>query len=201
MLFANRLKYYKRLADISIYRWDMLHKEDNVRWLLKGDNSEKELSVVQYNILNVAYKELLLQFKKLELPLLKKKCQIAIKVIDFILETIEGTTDIKILENAETIMMGLLITDNPDISWIHNVKIAETADQRMILTELAVAIQDFNSQKEKDKDRPKQTLEEQSARMSNILGFNIDVKTTNILQFIAFQKEANEKINLYNGRR
>lgn len=200
MLFANKLKYYKRLADISIYRWDMLHKEDNVRWLLKGDNSEKDLSVVQYNILNVAYKELLFQFDNLELPLLKKKCQIAIKVIDFVLESL-NTEDIDTLEKASIIMRGLLTSNDPDISWLYSTNIAETADQRMILTELAVAIQDYNSQKEKEKDGPKLSLQDRAARISSITGVKIDIKKDSVLDFIAYQKEANDKIKLSNGRR
>lgn len=178
----------------------MLHNEDNVRWLLKGDNSEKDLSVVQYNILNVAYKELLFQFDRLELPLLKKKCQIAIKVIDFILETIEGTTDIQILENAGIIMRGLLVTDDPDVDWLYNTKITETADQRMILTELAIAIKDYNGQKEKEAGTTKQTLHERAARISEITGIKIDIKKDSVLDFIAFQKVANDKIKLNNGR-
>ena len=158
MLFGSKIKYYKRLADISIYRWDMLHKEDNVRWLLKGDNSEKDISIRDYRLLNRVYQNLLFQFDNLELPLLKKKCQIAIKVIDFILETIKGTSDVKILENASVIMRGLLATSDPNIDWLYDVKIAETADQRMVLTELAIAIKDYNAQKEKEGNAVKQTL-------------------------------------------
>lgn len=187
-------KYYKHLGEIPIYNWYMLHKDDSFNWLLIGDKDEK-LTRIQAKKLSNTYKSMLEQFDSINLPLLKKKAEIAIKVIDFVKESL-NTTDLEVLKNASVIMRALLVTPDPDISWLHDVKIAENSEQRLILTDLAVAVKAYNQQKAKEDNREEIKLQDNAARLTNILGVVINVRECSVLEFMAFQKEANEKIKI-----
>jgi len=199
MIF-KRLKYYTRLADLSIYRWDMLHKENDLRWLIKTKEPTKAKVNKLHEIqLAKTYQELIYQFDSLNLPLLKKKAAIVVRIIDFLLESL-NTKDIKKLENVSIIMRALMITNDPDVSWLYDVDLAETREQKWLITDLAVKIKQFNEQKEKEKNRERLTLEQQLAKLD--LGFHLNVKKTSVLQFIAYQNEKIEKIKLLkNGQR
>lgn len=135
------------------------------------------------------------QFDNINLPLVKKKAEIAIKVIDFVKESLK-TTDIEVLENASLIMRALLTTPNPDISWLYDVKISENAGQRSILTELAIAVKVYNQEKEKETNREEIQLQDNAARISRATGIKINIREDSVLEFMAFQNDANEKIRL-----
>lgn len=95
-------------------------------------------------------------------------------------------------------MRGLLATDDPDISWLYDVDIAETREQKFILTDLAVRILQYNKTKQTEKGKEHTSLEAKTSRLSTILGFFIDINKTSVLQYIALQDEANEKIKIHN---
>ena len=177
----------------------MIHKDNDLRWLIKSDEP-LEVKINDYTRLklNRFYQEIILQFNNLKAPLVKKKIQIVIKVIDFVIKSLE-TKDIQRLENASIIMRGLLTTYDPDVSWLYDVDIAETPSQRETITELAVKIHDYNAQKEKEKSAEKTTLEKETARICNTLGITIDTKIVDVRQFMAFKNEAIDKIKLSNG--
>lgn len=198
MIF-KRLKYYTRLADLSIYRWDMLHKEDDLRWLIKA----KEPTKVKINgfdslIMAKTYQELIYQFDSLNLPLLRKKAAIAVRIIDFVLETL-NTQSIERIENASIIMRGLLVAKNPDSDWLFNVDISETKEQKWLITDLAVKIKQYNEQQKRIENKDPLTLEQQLAKLN--LGFHLNVKKTSVLQFIAYQNERIEQLKqIGNGK-
>ena len=95
-------------------------------------------------------------------------------------------------------MRGLLATDDPDISWLYDVDIAETREQKFLLTDLAVRIKQYNLTKESEKGKEIISLEQKTSRLSNLLDFFIDIKNTSVLQYIALQEEATEKVKIQN---
>ena len=169
-----------------------------MRWLIKADNpTDIKVNPYQRLVLNKLYYELVCQFDNLNLPLIKKKIAIAIRVIDFVLEADKMQSPER-LRNASIIMRGLLATDDPDISWLYDVDIAETREQKFILTDLAVRILQYNKTKQTEKGKEHTSLEAKTSRLSTILGFFIDINKTSVLQYIALQDEANEKIKIHN---
>ena len=198
MIF-KRLKYYTRLADLSIYRWDMLHKENDLRWLIKTKEPTKvKVNKLHSLMMNRVYQELIYQFDSLNLPLLRKKAEIAVRIIDFVIETLK-TQNIQTIENASVIMRGLLAAKNPNIDWLYNVNIAETREQKWLITDLAVKIKQYNEQQKRIESREPLTLEQQLAKLN--LGFHLNVKKTSVLQFIAYQNERIEQIKqIGNGK-
>ena len=165
-----------------------------MRWLINAENpTDIKINIIQSNNLQRIYNDLISQFQGLDLPLLRKKIDIAIKVIDFVLAS-DKTTDPERLRNASTIMRALIASPDPDMDWLYKVDIAETREQKFIITDLAIRIKNYNKTKKKEENKEVTSLEKKTSRLSNILGFYIDIKKTSVLQYLAFQDEAHEKV-------
>ena len=191
----SKLKYYTRLSDLSIYRWDMCYKDNDLRWLICAkEPTEIDITPEQRSELTKIHYELLCQFENLNLPLMQKKIDIAVRVIDFIKASLNAKDNEKLLR-AGVIMQALIATDDPDIDWLFKTDIAETREQKLIMTDLAVRIENYNKQKQKEENTIKQTLEYQTAVIAESLGgLLIDIKKTSVLQFFAYKQRVEDKI-------
>ena len=166
----------------------MLHKEKDLRWLIKSDDpTQIEVKIKESFQLQKVYQDLICQFDSLNLPLLEKKMEIVVRVIDFVLESLNIKSEER-LEKVSIVMRGLLLSSDPDISWLYDVDMTETTDQKKLITELAISIERYNKRKKTEENKERITLEQQLARLN--LGFHLDVKKVSVLQFIAYQNEA-----------
>ena len=185
------LKYYSRLDSLPVYNWEMLHVENNVRWLLHDFDSK--LTDTQTIMLQGAYRDLLGQFGILDLPLLKLRARLSARVIELMLEILNTSKDFDKIQKARDILIGIAVSDNPDASWL-TVDFTDTSKQKGMKTRIAVEIAKLNEKQEQLEDLPKVDIFEKASILMDALGITIDVKVCSVLQFRAHQKTYQRKL-------
>lgn len=194
-------KLYTDLELLPIWNWSKCVKENDVRYLLRLDDYNKLPSINKFahrDLIRI-YSKLFNQFDIKQNQIIKAKKKVLIRIIDIILDIVRTSKDVEKIRKASTILRALMIDSTHD-EFIWNVDFVETADQKQLLTQLAIDVKKYNEKVKKQGERKQQTLSEQIARISSGLGVNIDAKTCSVNQFMAFSKEYATKVNLTNRK-
>lgn len=163
----------------------------------KNPTSIEINEIQRLNLLRV-YQDLVYQFDELDLPLMRKKAEIIVCVIDFVKEAIK-IKDLDRINKASIIMRAIMISPDPEISWLYDVDIAETKDQKELIMNLAIRIKAFNEAKVVEGKKEVISIEEVASQLSMVVGFHINIKKTSVLQFDAYKKQAREKVKMMNN--
>lgn len=182
-----KARYYETLEDLPIYNWHRLHKDNDLKWLLR--QPVRFMTPTTVHKLNVHYRDLNYQFEHLNLTVLKAKRDVIVNIIDLILDISKNSKDIEKIAKASTILQALIITPDPVMDWLFDVKFTETPNQKHLLTGIAVKIERYNKQKEQHQDNP-QSLNEKVVQIETLLHVNIDVKTCSVALFAEYERQA-----------
>lgn len=198
MRFGNkyRYNYYLSLDTLPIYNWYKLHKQKDLKYLLILDNYDQKVKIrlLFRSELQKHLETLFYEFDELNLPVLRAKRDIIVRVLELFQDIFMNSKDIEKIEKAGTILSALMITDAPDMNWLFQIDFTETNDQKRFLTEIGIAINRFNKKSESKKDNPEQSLNEKKVKIESLLGVNIDTRKCSVMEFQAYEKEAIEKI-------
>lgn len=180
-------RYYTDLNDVSVWRWDNLHKENDYIWICKGNYKPDS------NAQGV-YMSLIYQFDLLNLDNLKERTQIVLQVIDLITSIDESKISIEELQLLNVFLRALMINPN-EINLDVVSKVVKNTDVK-----IAISLLKVEQNKLKKESVNQISIYERVAQVSRILnGLSIDIKNTSIVQFIAYENEALKIIR--NGQR
>jgi len=194
-------KFHTTLDLIPIWNWNKCVKANDVRYLLqlKDYNKLPKINKFVHRDLIRIYAKLFNQFDIKQNQVIKAKKNVLIRIIDIILDIVKTSKDVEKIRKASTILRALMV-DSTHEEFIWNVDFVESADQKQLLTHLAIEVKKYNEKVKKQGERKQQTLDEQIARISSGLGVNIDAKTCSVNQFMAFSKEYATKVNMANKK-
>lgn len=190
------MKYFKSLDSLPIWHWDKLVRTGLLKYLLKLDDYDIDVKITKPDsvILKRKYQSLIYDFETINAPLLEQKRNISIKIIDLITEVINSGMDIDKLQKAETVLLALLVADDPDITWLRKVNFTDNSIQKGLITKLVIEIKKYEEKKAQQKEYSEQTLNQKTVKIESILGIAIDIKTCSVLKYAAYENEAREKI-------
>ena len=198
----KKLRTYQTLDELPIWNWNMVDKKNDMRYLyiLNNYSDLPKLTSIRRLVLLHSYRELILQFDNIKNPLLLAKKKVIGKILDVVRSIAAESRDIEKIEKAKIFLKALIITPDPDVSWLEKEKFTETARQKQLVSLLIVEVKKYISLKTNVGSKKKQTLQEQVAKIETILGVNIDVRRCSVSQFTAYQNETTEKVKaLTNG--
>ena len=147
-----------------------------------------------YRDLQRIYADMVAKYPKQRNRIIQAKKKVIELLIDLVLDITRNSNDVDKLRKASKVLRALMI-DSSHEKFLWDVNFTETPQQQSILTELSIAIKRYNTQVERVQNVPKRNLYEQTAHMETVLGIKIDVKTTSVLQYLAYIKTTNHKIN------
>lgn len=194
-----RYSIHNSLNSLPIYQWDQCVKKNDTRYLLKLKDYDRLPNVNKYlqrDLIRV-YADLLSQFEIKQSPIIKAKKRVLVRIIDIILNIVSTSKDVEKIKKASLILRALMV-DSSHEEFIWNVDFVETADQKQLLTQLAVEVKRYNEKVKKQGARKQQSLFEQIARITSGLGVNIDARTCSVSQFLAYTAEYTTKVNQHN---
>jgi hypothetical protein len=196
---SEKYQVYDSLDTLPIWNWQQVSGKNDFRYLLilqsygRLPDVSKRISA----LLTVRYYELMMQFENINLPILEQKRKVIAAIIDLVLEIINTGRDVKKMEQASVILRAMMIMDEPDVSWLHSVDFTTAPSQRQKLSMLEVAVKRYNERKQQAKQRLDEhtgNLYEQAVNLETMLGVKIDIYTTSVNQYLAYQKAAQKKI-------
>ena len=190
-------KYYKDLDTLPIWNWYKLHEKGDLKYLLIDiDYNDKIRTTVKfYKELKQTYNQLIEQFDNLDISVLRAKARYQVKLMQLIKEIAKSSTDPKKLDRAFNITLALLATDKPISDWLFKVDFTENQEQRSYLTDIALAINDYNT--EVKKHDTKQSLIEKTVKIETVLNVQIDVKTCSVNKYKEYEKLTIEKMTAW----
>ncbi len=189
---------YQSLESCPIWNWQKTQSENDLRYLYKLKSYDKLPRWNNYRAmyLQAAYKKLLEQFTELNEPVLTAKRKVIARILELIIDIGKTAENLETIRNASVILRAMMITDDPNIEWLYDVDLTDKPTQKQKLSLLAVEIKKYHDNKKQSMDRPKVGLLEQTVRIETLLGLKIDERTTSVLRFLQYQRQAIEKIKI-----
>lgn len=179
---GTKTTYYRSLDELPIWNWDMVHKTNSYTYLCKSGEPDEEAEDV--------FRDLSYTFDKLELPVLKAKRDVAVKVIDLIVDIMANSKDPENLDNASMILSAIAVS-GAHSEWLYSIDFTETPNQKQMLSLLAMTVKKSEAL-QKNTEGFSQTLNEKIVSIERMLSVNIDPKTCSVNLFMEYEKQAIE---------
>ena len=184
-------KIYDSLETLPIYNWDKVQVTNDLRWLLH----KPEVRVSKYLQQHLArvYIDLIGKYQTGKNRLIEAKKAVAVLLIDLVLEVAKSDNEKKIMI-ASTIIQAVLI-DSTQEQILHDANFADTPEEKLIITQITVAIRKYKDQIDKLKRVKKQTIYDQLANVEAILGVKINIYKCPVRQWQSYISTVNVKVN------
>ena len=191
-----KYKIYRDLSELPIINWEAVQDSNDLRHLLILDSYVALPDIHKYlhRDLQRIYARMVERYPKQENRIIKYKKKVIELLIDLVLDITRNSNDVDKLCKASKVLRALMI-DSSHEKFLWDVDFTETPEQKSMLTELSIAVKKYNNQVERIKSAPKRNIYEQTTEMETVLGIKIDIKTTSVLQYLAYIKTTNKKIN------
>lgn len=173
--------YYKSLDELPIWNWDMVHKEKDYSYICKKGKPDGRAQAM--------YKKLSYTFDKLDLPLLRAKRDIAVKVIGLLKDILANSKDARKIDEAVTILSAVAVSGEHS-EWL-SYKFLETPDQKQLMSLLLMEVKRAEQLK-KNFEGHAQTLSEKVVAIERILNVTINPKECSVNLFMEYEKQAVE---------
>jgi len=185
-------KIHTSLETLPIYQWDKVQQTNDLSWLLYN---RKPINKYLERDLTRVYASLVQNYSTGKNRVLEAKKRVVSLLIELVIDIAKNSKDTEKLKKASKVLRALMI-DSTHEKLLWNIDFTETPGQRGLLTQIAIEIKKYNTQVQKVKDMPKQDIYNQLANLEAVLGVSIDIYTCPVVQWQAYVKTANTKINI-----
>ena len=188
------MKTYASLDEFPIYNYMKLQHEDDLRYLYKLDSYAMlpKVSVRQKLTLARTYAKMMEDADLKESIVTRAKRDVVFAVNKIAVEVIETSKDIEKIDQALTLLRGLMIDTEPKTEWL-NLSWRETPRQRQLCSIAEVKIRRYLELKKMMQDAGDYDLFEEVAAIETMLGVSINVHRCPVKQYFAYQKAAKKR--------
>jgi len=192
-------KIYNSLETLPIYNFDKVQQNNDLRFLLRLKNYDRMPKMNKWlmrDLLRI-YKHLMSDYSNKENRVLSAKKRAIKAITELTINIANNSHDADKIHKASVLLRALMIDTTKD-ELLRNTEWLETAEQRMLMTHIKIAIKKYKEQVDKVANAKKITIQEQQARLESMLGININVKQCSVKQWEAYIKEVNNKSQILN---
>ena len=142
------------------------------------------------------YRDFINQMDIIKTPIVNSKNRLISAVMELVLDISNNSKDVDKIAKASTMLRAIMITNNPTDNMVTGVGYVETPDQRRLQSLVLLGVRNYRSIRKSYNSGKKSGILDQKVNIETILNVSIDVKKCSVLEFMAYQKAAEERLRL-----